>query len=54
VTGDIPKTYATARAIVWPALLFVELAELGEEREVEGETVYGVWSQGAFFPLGRL
>ncbi len=34
--------------------VFVELAELGEEREVEGETVYGVWSQGEFFPLGRL
>jgi len=34
--------------------VFVELAELGEGREVEGETVYGVWSQGEFFPLGRL
>ncbi|HLB79761.1 MAG TPA: DUF1285 domain-containing protein [Dongiaceae bacterium] len=34
--------------------LYYELVALGEERRVEGETLYGVWSKGTFFPLGRL
>jgi hypothetical protein len=34
--------------------VFLELAELGEEREVDGKPLYGVWSQGVFFPLGSL
>lgn len=34
--------------------VFVELAELGEERLITGERIYGVWSQGQFFRLGRL
>ena len=34
--------------------VFLELVELGEEREVAGELLYGVWSQGVFFPLGSL
>jgi len=34
--------------------VFLELAELGEQREVDGETCYGVRSQGMFFSLGRL
>ena len=34
--------------------VFLELAELGEEQTVAGQTLYGVWSQGLFFPLGSL
>ncbi len=34
--------------------LYYELVALGEEQRVEGETLYGVWSKGTFFPLGRL
>lgn len=34
--------------------LFLELAELGESRELDGRSVYGVRSQGVFFPLGIL
>lgn len=41
------------RALISRAV-FLELVELGEEREVAGEPLYGVWSQGVFFPLGSL
>ncbi len=34
--------------------VFLELADLGAEREVNGRQVYGVRSQGVFFPLGSL
>jgi hypothetical protein len=34
--------------------VFVELAELGEEQFIAGDRIYGVWSQGQFFSLGRL
>jgi hypothetical protein len=34
--------------------VFLELAELGMEREVDGKLLFGVWSQGVFFPLGSL
>ena len=34
--------------------VFYDLVELGEEKVIDGETVFGVWSSGAFFPLGRL
>ena len=34
--------------------VFLELADLGMEREVDGEKVFGVWSQRVFFPLGCL
>jgi hypothetical protein len=34
--------------------VFLERVELGEEREVAGELLYGVWSQGLFFSLGGL
>jgi hypothetical protein len=34
--------------------VFLELVELGEERDIDGERLYGVWSQGRFFPLGKL
>ena len=33
--------------------VFYELAEMAEEREVNGVPVLGVWSAGEFFALGR-
>ena len=32
--------------------VFLELAELAQEGQVEGRSWLGVWSQGVFFPLG--
>lgn len=32
--------------------VFYELAELGREEEIGGETKFGVWSDGVFFVLG--
>jgi uncharacterized protein len=34
--------------------VFYDLVDLGEERMVGGEKVFGVWSQREFYPLGRL
>src|SRR5262249_59546086 len=34
--------------------VYYQLVELGEERRIAGEDVFGVWSKGRFFPLGRL
>ena len=34
--------------------VFYELVALGCEEQVGQETLYGVWSKGRFFPLGRL
>jgi len=55
--GGEPSPYvhirARLRALVARSV-FLELAELGEEREIDGEQVYGVWSQGLFFSLGTL
>ena len=34
--------------------VYYELAEIGCEEDVGGEQLFGVWSEGAFFPLGRL
>ena len=34
--------------------VFYELVDLGREERVGGETLFGVWSKGTFFPLGRL
>jgi len=34
--------------------VFYELVELGREERVGDATLYGVWSKGIFFPLGRL
>ncbi|HXH02806.1 MAG TPA: DUF1285 domain-containing protein [Candidatus Competibacteraceae bacterium] len=52
-----PAPYVHVRGRLWAKLTrstFLELAELGEEREQDGETLYGVWSGGVFFTLGRL
>ena len=32
--------------------VYYDLVELGEERLVDGEERYGIWSAGTFFPLG--
>ena len=32
----------------------VAQSELGVEEVVDGDQLYGVWSAGCFFPLGRL
>jgi uncharacterized protein len=34
--------------------VFYQLVELGREERVGDATLYGVWSNGSFFPLGRL
>ncbi len=34
--------------------VFYELVELGQEERVGDATLYGVWSKGEFFPIGRL
>ena len=34
--------------------VYHELADIGCEEEVGGDLLYGVWSEGSFFPLGRL
>jgi uncharacterized protein len=34
--------------------VYYQLVELGVEEPARGENLYGVWSRGHFFPLGRL
>ena len=34
--------------------VFYELVDLGQEERVGDATLFGVWSKGRFFPLGRL
>lgn len=34
--------------------VFYELVELGVEEEIDGEELFGVWSKGCFFSLGKL
>lgn len=34
--------------------VYYELADMGCEEEVGGDLLFGVWSEGGFFPLGRL
>jgi hypothetical protein len=55
-TGE-PSPYVWVRdgleALIARAV-FYDLVELGGERAIGGETVFGVWSSGEFFSLGRL
>ena len=56
VTGE-PAPYVLVRDGLEALILrpqFYELVEMAEEREQDGTTVLGVWSAGAFFPLGTL
>jgi hypothetical protein len=53
-TGE-PSPYVFLRdgleALIVRAV-FYDLVELGEEVEIDGETVLGVWSSGRFFAIG--
>jgi uncharacterized protein len=52
-TGGL-KPYLLVRRNLWAKVtraLFYDLVELGEERSVEGVRLYGVASQGQFFPM---
>jgi hypothetical protein len=52
-TGGL-KPYLHVRRDLWAKVtrtLFFDLVELGEEREVEGRTMFGVASMGVFFPM---
>jgi uncharacterized protein len=52
-TGGL-KPYLHIRRDLWAKVtraLFFELVELGEERAVDGEAMFGVASAGMFFPM---
>jgi len=52
-----PRPYVLVRNGLEARLLrpvFYELVEIGCEERVGDATLYGVWSKGRFFPLGRL
>jgi uncharacterized protein len=52
-TGGL-KPYLHVRRDLWAKVtrsLFFDLVELGEERDVDGETMFGVSSMGRFFPM---
>ena len=52
-TGGL-KPYLHVRRDLWAKVtraLFFDLVELGEEREVEGQAMFGVTSMGAFFAM---
>lgn len=54
VSGE-PAPYVMVRDGLEALILrpqFYELVEMAEEREVDGATLLGVWSAGAFFALG--
>jgi hypothetical protein len=56
VTGE-PAPYVLVRDNLEARLtrsVYYQLVELGEEREVAGDAVYGVWSSGEFYEIGRL
>ena len=55
-TGE-PSPYVLVRGRLEALIsrsVFYELVALGVERVVDGETLFGVWSAGSFFPMGRL
>ena len=52
-TGGL-KPYLHVRRDLWAKVtraLFFDLVELGEERDVEGQAMFGVTSMGAFFAM---
>lgn len=52
-TGGL-KPYLHVRRDLWAKVtrtLFFDLVELGEERDVDGEVMFGVTSMGEFFPM---
>ena len=55
--GDGAPPYLTVREGLEARLtrsVYYELVALGIEEKIGEETLYGVWSKGTFFPLGRL
>jgi hypothetical protein len=55
--AEEPRPYVAIRDGLEARLarpVFYELVELGCEERVGDTTLYGVWSKGTFFPLGRL
>jgi hypothetical protein len=55
-TGE-PSPYIMVRNGLEARLVrsvYYQLVELGEERRVDGATLYGVWSSNRFFSLGTL
>ncbi len=56
LTGE-PSPYVLVRdgleALIGRAVYY-DLVERGVEKEVEGENLFGVWSSGVFFALGRV
>lgn len=53
-SGDGLTPYLHVRADLWAKVtrpLYYDLVEMGEERVVEGENLFGVMSGGAFFPM---
>lgn len=55
-TGE-PAPYVLVRdrleALIARAV-FYHLVEYGGEEDVDGDQLYGVWSEGCFFPIGKL
>ena len=55
-TGE-PAPYVLVRdrleALIARAV-FYHLVEYGVEEDVDGDRLYGVWSKGCFFPIGKL
>lgn len=55
LTGE-PTPYVLVRdgldALIGRAVYY-DMVERGVEKRVDGDTLYGVWSCGVFFPLGR-
>ncbi len=52
-----PRPYITVRPGLDARLIrpvFYQLVDLGIEERVGDATLYGVWSKGEFFPLGRV
>ncbi len=55
-TGE-PSPYVLVRDTLEARLtrsVYYQLVEVGEERTVDGEPIYGVWSAGEFYEIGRL
>ena len=53
--ADGVKPYVLVRGDLWALVtrpLFLDLVELGEIRDIDGERLFGVASGGAFFPMG--
>ena len=55
-TGE-PSPYVLVRGRLEALInrsVFYEMVERGVEEVIEGETLFGIWSAGQFFPLGSL